>query len=127
MKKPERPKAIAAIILAAVAGGGFVGVETILDMGDQRWVTVKSSNSKIEWYLQDIIDELRLTNTLLKGNLNIFVPGMTERYDLLEYESPGSCHYYDRLEREYHSNSGCPVTGMTKDSFNAMITDNPEP
>ncbi len=59
MKVPEKRKTIAAVIMAAVAGGGYVGVETILEMGDQRWVTVKSSNAKLVWYMEDLVVEIQ--------------------------------------------------------------------
>ena len=94
-----------------------VMAEGQLDLIHQNDVIVKQQ--------QMIIEEIRITNTLLKGNSNIFVAGITERYDILEYNTMGSCVFYDRLEREIKTET-CPVIGLTKDAFNSLITGNPQ-
>jgi len=72
-----------------------------------------------------IIDSLNMTNQLLKGNSEIFVAGLTDRYDVLEYSTSSTCTFYDRLEREIKTET-CPIQGLTKDAFNAIITGSPQ-
>ena len=64
---------------------------------------------------QMIIDEMQLTNILLKGDKDIFVPGITDRYKLMSWDSSSSCVHYDKLLHIEKSNVTCPESGLTKD------------
>lgn len=51
-------------------GGGYLGAdfatEALLNMGDERWVTVASQNLQIQWNLED---EIRMIQRLIdKGH-----------------------------------------------------------
>lgn len=71
---------------------------------------------------QMIIDQIQLTNILLKGDKDIFVSGVTDRYKLMQWDSSSSCVYYDKLLHVEKSNITCPEIGLTKDQFNEKYT-----
>jgi len=91
----------------------------------QGQIELMHQNSALIDQQHMIIDELKITNQLLMGNSNIFVAGVTDRFDIMEYRNEGSCTYYDRLEKVVQI-TGCPITGLTKNQFNSLITGNPE-
>ena len=64
-----------------------------------------------------IIDEMQLTNILLKGDKDIFVPGVTDRYKMMSWDSSSSCVHYDKLLHIEKSSITCPEIGLTKDQF----------
>ena len=101
-------------------------IATALNVFAQGQAELIYQNDRLIEQQDLLLEQTIITNRLLMGDNNIFVAGLTDRYDLLEYQSAGSCVYYDRLEKESHSNTGCPITGLTKEQFISMITGNPE-
>jgi len=81
-------------------------------------IELTSQNNVLIKQQQMIIDEMQLTNILLKGDKNIFVPGITDRYKLMSWDSSSSCVYYDKLLHIEKSNTTCPEVGLTKGIFN---------
>ena len=49
---------IGAIVAALSGGGGVMAFDAMLDLGDQRWVTVAAQNLQVQWTLEDEIAEI---------------------------------------------------------------------
>lgn len=72
-----------------------------------------------------IIEQNYVIIELLKGDRDIFVAGINDRYKLMKYVNYGNCEFYDKL-LEITETGTCPITGMTKDQFNSMLNAKPE-
>lgn len=118
------------IIVIMILAIGFVAItpsvdaSTISDLTMALQVFVDSQTELI--YQNDrLIEQNDTIIELMKGNRNIFVPGLTDRYDMLEFIGTGQCVVYDRLEREIQKGT-CPVSNLTKSQFNSLVTGQPE-
>jgi len=97
----------------------------VLDVFIDVQSDIISQNNEIIIQNEVMIEQNDIMIQLLKGNKNIFVPQLTDRYDIIGFRSSSICEYYDRLELDIRTGT-CPVTGLTKSQFNSMITGNPE-
>lgn len=118
------------IIVVTVLTIGFVAITPNVDASSLSDLAVAlqvfaEGQAELIYQNDRLIEQNDDIIELLKGNHNIFVPGLTDRYDVLEYRSYGECTFYDRLERDIKTET-CPITGLTKDQFNAMINAKPE-
>lgn len=97
----------------------------VLDVFIEVQSDIISQNDEIITQNYIMIEQNDIMIQLLKGNSNIFVPQLTDRYDIMEYRSNGECVFYDRLEKDVKSET-CPIVGLTKDQFNSMLAGNPQ-
>jgi len=123
--------AISALVFSLILFGDEVDASSIKSFSELLQMLVlgqtdlmKQNNVLIDQQYQ-MIDQNEIMIKLLKADPTIFVPGLTDRFDLIEYKSYGKCKVYDRLQRIFQDNT-CPIVGLTKDQFNSLITGNPE-
>jgi len=121
-----------AIVVISLAGSftfadaGFrTDLTTLLQVMTEMRSNMVNQNSIIIEQNNIAIDQRDEIIQLLHGNKNIFVAGLTERYDILEWGEARECRFYDKLERETLYET-CPIRDLTRDEFRAMITGNPE-
>lgn len=48
------------VIAGLGGGGGYYAVDALLDLGDQRWVTIASQNVQIEFDIEDEIAQIEI-------------------------------------------------------------------
>lgn len=96
-----------------------------LGMIVQGHIELADQNDMLIQQQQTIIDKLQLTNKLLKGNSNIFVAGITDRYIPMEFVRTGQYVCYDRIQQEIVKES-CGLGALTRSQFNSLTTGNPE-
>ena len=65
MSPAKKNIGIGAIVAALSGGGGVMAFDAVLDLGDQRWVTVAAQNLQVQWNLEDEIAEIE--NKIING------------------------------------------------------------
>ena len=123
MKKPT-------IMVIIVLSIGFIVIIPNVDASSLSDLTVAlqifvDGQAELIYQNDRLIEQNNIIIQLLKGNQNIFVPGLTDRYDIREYSSYGECIFYDRLQKDTKSET-CPIKGLSKNTFNSLITGLPE-